>query len=70
MSLQCLYDKQWKPFYPLKTPIVYEEETDTRQLSELPDRVYGKLIGGMAGYQPWYIYLTVDKKDVRVVDSK
>ena len=62
--LETLYNNKWCSFYPLSS-VVYGDEYDDRTLSELPEKIYGKLIGGVCGYQPWWVYLKVDKKDVR-----
>jgi hypothetical protein len=67
--LQVFWEKQWKTFHPLSS-VIYGEEFDYRPLEELPNKVYGKLIGGVAGYQPWWVYGTFDKKDIREEPKK
>lgn len=67
--LQVFYENQWRTFYPLSS-VVYGEEFDERPLEELPEKIYGKLIGGFAGYQPWWVYFTFDKKNIRNAPKK
>jgi len=67
MSLQYFHNKEWKTFYPLKddedSPDV---KADTRQLSELPEIVYGIIFLKLVEGVPRYTYLTVSKKSLRV----
>jgi len=58
-------DTKWTQFHVIKTLIPCEEILDTRPLAELEDKVYGKYAGGVAGYNVWWVYETVDKKQLR-----
>ena len=60
MSYQAKYENKYVPFYPiiLNFPL---EEPDNRAFKDLPDNVYGKLLIGMAGYQPIWMYKTIKK---------
>ena len=60
-------DKKWVQFFPiLSHDFAGEGYTyDTRPLSELDEKVYGRYAGGAAGYNVWWMYLTVDKSRLR-----
>jgi hypothetical protein len=63
--LELWLDKEnkWVGFYPMKN---FDQE-DTRSLAEMEDEVYGKYIGGLCGYQPWWVHLTVKKSKLRAI---
>jgi hypothetical protein len=63
-------DSKWTQFHAIKTLIPCEELFDKRPLAELEDKVYGKYAGGVAGYNVWWIYETVDKKQLREHTAK
>lgn len=68
--LQIFYDNKWTQFYPIKY-LAYDGEGDTideRRLAEFGDEIYGKYIGGVAGYNVWWINETVKKSQLREVD--
>lgn len=64
--------KEWKPFYPIGRliPEFNQEVMDERPLSELDEKVYGKYVGGVAGYNIWWVYLTVEKSKLREEPEK
>jgi len=62
--LEVLYNNKWCSFHPLSS-VVYGEEFDYRPLEELPNKVYGKILGGVCGYEPWWIFSTVEKNKLR-----
>ena len=62
--LQAFYNNKWCSFYPLSS-VVYGEEFDDRKLEELPNTIYGKLVSGVCGYEPVWVYLKVEKNNVR-----
>jgi hypothetical protein len=63
----CRDDKVWTQFH-----VILERDHfggyiyDTRPLAELDNMVYGRYIGGVAGYTPWWIYDTVPKSRLMV----
>ena len=63
--MKVFHKDKWIEFYPIIRPVVGAEKLDNRPIEELEDKVFGKGIFGYAGYQPIWIYLTVDKKDIR-----
>ena len=50
-------------FFPLSMPNV-NDELDPRPLAELPDTLFGKIIIGVAGYNPIWKYITIAKQDL------
>ena len=50
-------------FYPLSMPNV-DDEIDKRCLNELPDVLFGKVMMGVAGYNPIWKYITINKKEI------
>lgn len=64
-NLEIKIKGQWKRFYPIYTNGVIEE-VDNTKFVDLPLKIFGKYIGGVAGYKPWYVYDTFDKKDIRI----
>lgn len=56
-------------FYPiLSTDLTGECDTITnKKLVELPEHVYGKYVGGISGYQPWWVYVTINKSLLREI---
>ena len=50
-------------FYPLSMPNV-DDEIDKRPLDELPDVLFGKVMIGVAGYNPIWKYITINKKEI------
>jgi hypothetical protein len=67
--IEILYENKWRQFYPiLELELCGEGDTiDKRPLAELSDRVYGKWIGGISGYTPWWVFDTVDKIKLREI---
>ena len=67
--LQIYHEGRWVQFYPIKyCDMAGEGDTlDTRALSEMEDEIYGKYVGGVSGYQPWWVYKTVSKNLLREV---
>jgi hypothetical protein len=67
--LEAYDSNKWCTFYPLiSNPL--DEIIDNRSLEELPDKIYGKILSGFVGFQPWWTYTTVEKKNVRIKDNK
>jgi hypothetical protein len=64
--------KEWKSFYPIRKliPEFNQEVIDERPLSELDEKVYGKYPGGVAGYNVWWVYLTMEKSKLREKPEK
>ena len=50
-------------FFPLSMPNV-NDELDSRPLAELPETLFGKVIIGVAGYNPIWKYITIAKQDL------
>lgn len=63
MSYEVKYEKRYVSFYPIISNFPVEERDD-RQYKDLPEDVYGKLLIGMAGYQPIWMYKTVKKNEI------
>ena len=63
--MKVLHNEKWMEFYPIIRPVVGIEKLDTRPLEDLDDIVYGKAIYGIVAHQPVWIYLTVDKKNIK-----
>ena len=59
---------EWIEFYPLKLDFCIEK-LDYRKFSELPQKIDGKYIFGMCGYNPAWAYTTIDKKNLRFIDK-
>ena len=67
--LQIFYNGKWTQFYPIKH-FEYDGEGDTidnRPLAEFEDEIYGKYVGGVAGYSVWWVNQMVKKSDLREV---
>ena len=62
-------DGTWTEFYPvIGLDLAGEGDLiSPYKLSNLPDRIYGKYEGGVAGYQVWWEYITVAKASLREV---
>ena len=58
---------EWTQFYPF---LDITESIDTRPLEELPNDVMGKYIIGVAGYNPIWAIVTIDKSKLREIDEK
>ena len=56
-------------FFPLSMPNV-DDELDKRPLSELPDVLFGKVMMGVAGYNPIWKYITINKQDIEEIEEK
>lgn len=63
--LEILYKDKWREFQPIKLDYMIEE-IDKRSLEELPDKVYGRICIGICGYNPMWMYNTVEKINIRV----
>ena len=63
--LKILYNGKYCNFYPLKS-VIYGDELDHTLYSGLPDKVYGKILGGVCGYEPWWVYKHVNRKDIKL----
>jgi hypothetical protein len=57
----------WTKFYPITSRDFVDDncdKIDTRPFSSLRDLcgdyIYGKYVGGMVGYRPWWVYETVN----------
>lgn len=60
-------DGVWTTFYVIRQ-LDLAGEGDTLNdlpLQDLPAKIYGKFVGGICGYQPWWVYVTVDKSKLR-----
>ena len=70
--LEIRYKEKWVKFLPiLSLDFAGEGATyDTRKLAELPEKIYGKYVGGVAGYNVWWINDTIDKKMLREVEDR
>ena len=64
-------DGIWVTFYPiLQLDLAGEgDKFEERTLSEMGNRIYGKYVGGVSGYQPWWVYTTVKKSILREVKN-
>jgi hypothetical protein len=68
--IQIFYDGKWQIFYPLSDLSIYPgDDYDNRQLKQLPDLVYGKMLNDVCESNPVYTYLNVDKNKLREVDT-
>lgn len=61
----------WVEFYPIISLNLAGEGdiVNSNKLSDLPEVVYGKYVGGLAGYQPWWVYTTISKSFLREVNK-
>ena len=63
MSYEVLYERKYVPFYPIVSNFPVET-LDDMSFNDLPNDVYGKLLIGLAGYQPIWMYKTVNKMNI------
>jgi hypothetical protein len=63
--IEIMRDTKWVQFYPIESLSPLGEHFDERPLAELGESVYGKYVGGFAGYIPWWVYVTVNKNMLR-----
>ena len=63
MTYKAKYQNKFVPFYPIVSNFPVEE-FDIRNLENMPEKIFGKLLIGMAGYNPIWLYKTVQKTEL------
>jgi hypothetical protein len=70
VKLEAYNDKKWCSFYPLITPVIFEDEirnlTKEEFEKEKSSGIYGKACIGVCGYNPVWMYSTFKCEHLRV----
>ena len=68
LELQFLHNGKWTKFYPVDcSSLIDEQKVNYNNIDSIPDHVYGKYVHGYAGYNPVWMYKSLNKKKLRII---